>query len=1465
MQKILTLDWSLSGVRGWVDLRIDFEDDEPVGEFLARLVHKIAPLHGLTGSSFVPWEGCGGSSLASLKWGDRISIFADGGRGVVTYLLASERRDQPAAEIRVLNGPDIGTCIPVPEGEFLIGRGAQAAVRLSDPAVSNAHLQLKVTSAGTFLRPLESKGVSAAVWVDGQQASENVAIFNGQRIDIGNTTFTLANVCERMDEHLTLLRAPQPVVQTVDEPINAPREPAKPDRKRLPVASIVLPAVIGLALALLVHPRMAIFALMSPVLMLVTFWEERRSARDLGVRQKQELECLEIKFAEELRLARGRYLELCEHRTPALGHWINQVREGGPLVWATRRDDANAFSFVVGKGTVEWPFAIRGQTEASARAKLLIDQSRTIEGAPITLTIGSGSSIGFVGSSGRDAVRAQLAQLISRNGPADLKIVVFTTPERMSGWAPLRLTAHGLSGANGGGNCVVTDIEELRVAWGPTAIGPQLVVLAIDRPGSECQDDPSLQQFLAEYRMRTALFVIAESDRGMARGCEGIFTLNAEHAGTISAVFRRTASSHDDLLPKDGQVIQSVLTMTPAGFRAHCWAVARFVDPFETEQAGSLGRVVTFEDLHTSTDATTAALDRWSTTTIRSLRVPVGMTSTGPLVIDLVADGPHALIAGTTGSGKSELLRALVLGLAAEYSPENVTFLLVDFKGGSAFGELCELPHVVGLVTDLDGRLAERTLVSLEAELRRRERILRSAGVSDLCDFVPSDATNPLPRLVVVIDEFATLAKELPSFIGALIGVAQRGRSLGIHLVLATQRPGGVVNDNIRANTNIRMCLRVQSPADSSDVLGVTAAATIDPSLPGRAFVRIGSGSAIEFQTALVGSTRADESTKVVLIGGAPAASQQAAFTLDRCDTRVLGASNGATSSKSKSKPKRSSNRIGQIATAFGATGRTLPRRPLQEPLRGFIDYRPMSQENGVGTIDDPEQQMLRPLDVHVEEENVALIGSAKSGKTTAIRSILLNAFDRGGQDSPQIYVVTFQPGQLNLFLDCVNVGAIIDGDDRERQARLWSMLTKEVSKRRADRFNKAQPIVLLIDGYSSLKARCEDALGMQLLEQLHRVIVEGPSVGITCLLSTDRWASVPGQVASGFNRRLVLRLNDTTDWMTLGFRPTEIPEPIPGRLMDTTSRLCAQVALATDETVSSVIAATNEVLLRTSGAGAPSIDRLPSLVRTTELGGIGSLIEGVLTIPIGLSGLDLVPEFAALHGGESFLITGPARSGKSSLMASMVAAFREATSDDQVGGRVFGVSPKRPSRSIDNDVIWFESVADLVAAINSDATEDNFSTADSSSADVPTLVVVDDAEFVEDPTGMLQRLVAERRSNVWIVASGRADVLRSAYSHWTVAVRKSRKGFAFRPNVDSDGDLWLTTLPRRSVVEMVVGRGYLVADGEAVLVQASLSQSVADAAVADAAVTAAVVGAETDTFPGTITSTSPSTRSAAA
>ena len=313
--------------------------------------------------------------------------------------------------------------------------------------------------------------------------------------------------------------------------------------------------------------------------------------------------------------------------------------------------------------------------------------------------------------------------------------------------------------------------------------------------------------------------------------------------------------------------VENVLVdqVTP-GMGRGTWPAAwpRFGMREATRAGRSFPRPVRFVDLiGIDLDDPGGVANRWRASG-RTTLAPVGVSVDGTFSLDIERDGPHALVAGTTGSGKSEFLQTLVTSLALLNRPDAIHFVLVDYKGASAFADCAELPHTVGLVTNLDGRETKRALASLDAELRRREACLhqlRAPDVKSAWEHDPQQAgAMGLARLVLVIDEFAELVQELPDFVTGLIRIARVGRSLGVHLILATQRPAGVVTGEMRANTGLRVALRMEDPSDSVEVLESRDAAGISRATPGRAYARVGGGAQlVAFQAARVAARRKGE------------------------------------------------------------------------------------------------------------------------------------------------------------------------------------------------------------------------------------------------------------------------------------------------------------------------------------------------------------------------------------------------------------------------------------------------------------------------------------------------------------------------------------------------------------------------------------------------------------------------------
>ncbi len=474
----------------------------------------------------------------------------------------------------------------------------------------------------------------------------------------------------------------------------------------------------------------------------------------------------------------------------------------------------------------------------------------------------------------------------------------------------------------------------------------------------------------------------------------------------------------------------------------------------------------------------------WSiSSTDPGLSVPLGIGRGGTVVrIDLAADGPHALIAGTTGAGKSALLQTLVLGLAATRSPAELAIAVIDYKGGASLGDCARLPHVVGQVTDLDPGLAMRALAGLRHELRLRERLVADHGVGDLTELRTvlraraadrpggPELSTPPPRLVVVVDEFRALADDLPDFLPDLVRIAAQGRSLGMHLVLATQRPGGAVSADMRANLALRIALRVTDEADSYDIVGTPDAAAIPVDVPGRAVVRRGASPVELVQVAhpdlpagLLGVP--GEVTLPVPWGIVPPSETARPGHGGASDAHIA-----TTELVARSGPRHgsgSSSRAGLAAYVDAVIAAAdeigvarppapwLPELPTDVPLSDLAD-----PEDGrglpFGLADLPESQR-RGVARLSPGRHLLVVGGPGSGRTTAIQTLAVSGLSAGWH----VHAVGLPRRAVEPLAGHPCLGTVVGHDDARRLGRLLHLLaTRDVG---------GVPVLLVVDGLEAM------------------------------------------------------------------------------------------------------------------------------------------------------------------------------------------------------------------------------------------------------------------------------------------------------------------------------------------------------------------------------------------------------------
>ena len=832
-----------------------------------------------------------------------------------------------------------------------------------------------------------------------------------------------------------------------------------------------------------------------------------------------------------------------------------------------------------------------------------------------------------------------------------------------------------------------------------------------------------------------------------------------------------------------------------------------------------------------------AALETAWRVSPRDTRVVLGVGSDGePFAVDLAEDGPHTLVAGTTGSGKSELLQTLVAGLAVANRPDEMSFVLVDYKGGAAFKDCSRLPHTVGTVTDLDGHLTERALLSLAAELRRRETTLRSAGCKDLDDYVaqaPAGAP-PMPRLVLVVDEFATLAEELPDFVGGLVGIAQRGRSLGVHLILATQRPGGVVSADIRANTSLRIALRVTDPSESSDVVDVRDAAEISRAHPGRAVVRVGAGAVHGLQSARVGGH------------GEPAPPVQVrAVPWERCGEPPLTVAGTAPAG-----PTDLARLVDATRAAAERLGAELPASPWLAPLPDVLtvdqlaaqlDICASAGQVALGLLDLPAEQRRAAVTFALDGgDHLLVAGSARSGRSTVLRTLAAALADRFTVTDLHLFVLDGAGGALAPLAALPHTGAVVGRDETARGDRLLTRLSTELERRQRllsigglgsheEQRRSAGPadrlpwLILLADGWEGLVTAYDAVDHGRPLETLLRLVREGAAVGIRVVLTGDR-SVLTGRAGSAFRDRLVLRFADPGDYGLAGIPSRLVPAAMPpGRALVGPEGHEAQLAVLDAEAsgagqLRAVEAIAAACRARGSAGTVPlglmpmRVDALPARVEVTDVEAAAkATAPGPSWALVGVGGDELEPVGIDLDlDGPAFVVAGTAGSGRSTTLATIGRWLLGQGRD------VVVVAHRRsPLRALNDE-------AGVLAVLGSGDTL----VLDRLLLERPDLVVLaDDAETLhETPVerSLLGLLRADAEGQAALVLAGSAGDMAGQFRGLTVEARRGRTGLLLGALGPVDGDLLGVRAPRND--GGVTGRGVLVVRGRCTPVQVAHS-----------------------------------------
>ncbi|GAA4898223.1 type VII secretion protein EccCa [Streptomyces coeruleoprunus] len=1018
----------------------------------------------------------------------------------------------------------------------------------------------------------------------------------------------------------------------------------------------------------------------------------------------------------------------------------------GSRVWERRVGDDDFGQVRVGLGSQQLATALLAPETApvddlepltAGAMRQFLATHGTLDGLPMAVSLRAFYHVAVSGeaASVRSVTRAMVGSLASLHSPEDLVVAVAAAPENAAQWEWAKWLPHvqarGAVDGAGSLRLITTDVMELQEMLAGHLEG---------RPRFQGGDNPLLDQphlvIVLDGRTVPPMSALAA-----AEGLQGVTILEVVPGDAGGARGQLSVVVHaDELRLESGHGL--VYDGTPDGLSLEAAeALARQLAPLRMASGGDddepLLANLEFTDLLNLGDAASVDVSRTWRPRSQSerLRVPIGVGEDGsPVMLDLKEAaqegmGPHGLCVGATGSGKSELLRTLVLGLAVTHSSETLNFVLADFKGGATFAGMSQMPHVAAVITNLadDLTLVDRMGDSIRGELNRRQEMLRDAGnYANIHDYEKARAAGaalqPIPSLVLVIDEFSELLTAKPDFIDMFVQIGRIGRSLGVHLLLASQRLEEGRLRGLETYLSYRIGLRTFSTAESRAAIGVPDAYHL-PNVPGSGYLKFGTDEMVRFKAAYVSGVYRSSAQRLAVAGGPlPVDRRPVPFTAAPVPIRYV------QPSARPQVPDAGTQEDDALAdSVLDVIVRRLEGRgveahqvwlppldnppPLDEVLPGLseVQGRGLTQPGfegagrlvvPLGVVDKPFEQRRDTLyrDFSGAAGHMQIIGGPQSGKSTLLRTLISAFALTHTPHEVQFYGLDFGGGGLSAVAGLPHVGGIASRLDPERVRRTVAEVYGILS-RREEFFRSAgidsiatfrrlrargeisvtdQPwgdVFLVIDGWGNFRSDYEG------LEQLVMdMAARGLGYGIHVVLTASRSMEVRANLKDHLMNRLELRLGDPMDSELDRRVAANVPAGVPGRGL-TPEKLHFMAAVPridginSDSDLSEATAAmAREVGRHWTAPGAPAVRLLPRELPAENLpAGYAHPERGV---SFAIDENNLAPVFADFERDPFFLVFGESESGKSNLLRLLVKQLTERYDGDSC--KLFVVDNRR-------------------------------------------------------------------------------------------------------------------------------------------------------------------------------------------
>lgn len=791
----------------------------------------------------------------------------------------------------------------------------------------------------------------------------------------------------------------------------------------------------------------------------------------------------------------------------------------------------------------------------------LFNEYKNVHGAPIVCDLKVANAIGVIGSETFrfEMMKNIVIDIAARQYFSDVSMFFVAEKEHSNKIHWLRMLPHAYNADIGIRNIICDDeskniifeylYKELTVREQQKSFDKQLIVFLYDEYGFQSHPLSKFVDKASDIGVTFVFFGNTKAD--VSVGCK--FLVDEQEKQTALLVDtddRATATAFSYPVITDAQAVSIVNLLAPVYTEEISLesTLTKNISMFE------LLNIIAVDDIDLKS--------RWAKSQVyKSMSAPIGVSKSGVVALDLhdKAHGPHGLVAGTTGSGKSEILQTYILAMTTLFHPYEVGFVIIDFKGGGMVNQFRDLPHLLGAITNIDGKAINRSLKSIKAELQKRQRLFADADVNHIDKYIKKykagEVSTPLPHLIIIVDEFAELKAEQPEFMKELISAARIGRSLGVHLILATQKPSGQVNEQIWSNSRFKLCLKVQSQEDSNEVLKSPLAAEIKE--PGRAYLQVGNNEIFElFQSAYSGaSEKADDSN----------IKEFTIYNLNTSGRRVP-----VFQQKKQKSGENSATQLDAIVkyVADYCHAINLPKLPdiclpaLSENIVFPTTDSATPKSNNIivelGVYDDPDNQYQGTYSVDLTNENLMIIGSAQSGKTNLLQNIIRSISSKYSPDEVNIYIIDFASMVLKTFEPLNHVGGVVTSSEDEKLKNLMKLLFTEIEMRKEkllsvgvssfSAYKEAgmtdlPQIVLMIDNITALKE-----LYFQEDDELINLCREGLTVGISVVIANAQTAGIGYKYLSNFSSRIAMFCNDSGEYSALFDHCSERIDDIHGR-----------------------------------------------------------------------------------------------------------------------------------------------------------------------------------------------------------------------------------------------------------------------------------------------------------------------------